>query len=121
MEKLNELCKLLKHYKDKELFVKNERIAIEQDIANLFPEKLEGSTSQKTETYKITVTNKLRRELDYDKYCKMYLLPEQQFVKLVPKINIRILRYVEKIMPDVVADCITTSSAKPHIKIEEIV
>ncbi len=48
-------------------------------------------------------------------------LPENMsFVDLKPTINLKNLRMLERIDPDVVAQCVTTKPAKPSIKIEGV-
>ena len=82
----------------------------------------EGSKSLASNRYKVTVSNKLDRKLDHDKYLTIKdTLPEKlQFVKYKPEINLTALRHLEAVDPSLVAMCITTKFAKPSISIKEV-
>jgi len=102
-----------------ESVAKNIRLKAEEKLfAAMNTKKLEGSTSKKIDGFKVTVTSKLSRKLDYEKYKALGL--SIGFVELKPVINVKALRVAERINTFAVAQCVTTKPGKPGIKIEEI-
>jgi len=118
---MKELCQKFLEAKAKESAAKAERITIEADlISAVNPAKLEGTETRATDGFKIKITNKLNRSLDYDRYLSLDLPHQMQFVDHKPTINLKTLRVVEKVDPALVAQCVTVKPAKPSIKIEEV-
>jgi len=104
-----------------EIVAKNLRLTAEKELlASLVCEKLEGVETFVTPKFKIKVTNKLTKKLDYDKYLALGLDDNTQFVDLKPSINIKRLLAMELFSPETVAACITTKPAKPSIKLEAV-
>jgi len=82
-------------------------------------QQVEGTKSLQHDLYKVSVSNKLTRKLDYELYQQLItpLLDAAQFVTLKPEIDLKKLRVAESIYPDIVAKVVTTKPAKPEIKI----
>lgn len=118
---MENLCRELLDAKAAEEFAKNRRISIENKIAALFdPFKLEGTETKKTGKYKISVTSKLTRKLDYEKYQALQLPENLGFVDFKPEINLKNLRMMERIDPAIVTQCVTVMPAKKSVKVEEV-
>ncbi len=117
---LESLCFKLASAKLDMISLKAEIAALEKEIISVFPEKLEGSQTKKTDGYKVTVTNKLLRKLDVEAYQAMDLPENAQFVDYKPTINISRMRAVEQLEPSIVEACVTIKPAKSSIKISEV-
>lgn len=118
---MKELCKRLIEAKLAEDAAKRSRIEAENALIAAFGEtKTEGSTTRTYGSYKVTVTKKVSRSLDFDAYRALNLPPDHQFVDMKPAINLKKLRLIEGIDPALVASCVTAKPAKPYVKIEEV-
>ncbi len=94
------------------------RVELEQlIIAQMKHTKLEGTTTRKEGGYKVTVTSKVTRQLDYDAYEALGLPEKLQFVDLKPTINLSRMRMIETIDPELVQKCITIKPAKTQVQI----
>ena len=114
---LKDLCEDLIAAKEYAAEAREEVLRIENEILDLTPEKLEGSQTLPVPGFKLTITSKLTRTLDYDAYMAI-ATPEKSFVDLKPSINLKNLRSVEMVDPAMVAKCVTTKPAKTAIKVE---
>ena len=95
-----------------------DRIEAEEAIIDMMNvTKWEGTTTKAIDGFKIAVTTKLTRKLDYDVYKTL----DFDFVDMVPKINLTKLREAEKNYPATVADCITSKPAKAAVKVTEVI
>lgn len=90
--------------------------AIIKEMGNL---KLEGTTTKEIENYKVSVTTKLTRTLDYDKYVALGLPKALQFVEFKPTINLNAYR-VASLAEPAIALCVTSKPAKTSVKVEVI-
>jgi len=118
---MKELCMKFMEAKAREAAAKEERLRAEAELlAAIKPEKIEGTETKATDGFKISVTTKLNRSLDYDRYQALELPENLAFVDLKPSINLKNLRMIERLDPALVAQCITTKPAKPSIKVEEV-
>ncbi len=97
------------------------RIAEIEDaiIKRLGDDKLEGAVTRHDSGFKVVVTYKLNRTLDYDAYEDLGLPESMQFVDLKPTINLARLRLVEEINPSLIQKCVTTRPGKTQIKITQ--
>ena len=113
----------IQHLKAQEGLLKIERQGLEAELAAMIGnDKLEGSKSVKFDGYKITVTNKLTRKLDYEAYQTIEeSLPEGvRCVDLKPTLNLKKLRALEAVDPSISAQFITTKPAKAAVTIKEV-
>lgn len=119
-EKLERLCTNLVMAKAAEDDAKTQRVAIETEIAQMLATGPEGTDKAEAGMYKVTVSSKLTRSLDYPAYCAIEKdLPEGvRFVDLKPSINLKKLRALEMVDPSIVSQCVTTKPAKPSVKVE---
>lgn len=100
--------------------VKEERTALENQLASLVATKDEGTDKKEFGPYKVTVTSKLTRTLDYPAYLALENdIPEGvRCVELEPKLNLTKLRSIDAVRPGFSAAFITSKPAKPAVKIE---
>jgi hypothetical protein len=119
-DKLEVLCHDLVTAKAAEDEAKERRTAIEGEIADMLATGPEGTDKAEAGIYKVTVSSKLTRSLDYPAYCAIEAdLPEGvRFVDLKPAINLKKLRALEMVDPTIVAQCVTTKPAKASVKVE---
>ena len=97
-----------------------QRVAAEEAIiAKMGNLKLEGTTTKEVENYKVTVTTKLTRTLDYDKYVALGLPKALQFVDFKPTINLAAYK-VASLADPTIALCVTSKPAKTSVKVEVI-
>ena len=115
---LQDLCEDLMAAKGYAEEAKKEVLRIENLILALAPEKLEGSQTLPVPGFKLTVTHKLTRTLDFDAYRALDLPENMQFVTLKPAIDLFKLRAIERLDPFLVAQCVTVKPAKTAIKVE---
>ena len=115
---LQDLCEDLMAAKGYMNEAKKEVLRIENLILDFAPEKLEGSQTLPTPGYKLTLTHKVSRKLDYDVYQALDLPENMQFVTLKPAIDLFKLRAIERLDPSLVAQCVTTKPAKTAVKVE---
>ena len=117
---LERLCTNLVAAKHAEGEAKRQRVVFEDEISSLIATKEEGTESVIAGFFKITVTSKLTRSLDYQAYLAIEDgLPEGiKCIDLKPSLNMKKLRALELIDPDFLAQFITTKPAKSSVKVE---
>ena len=106
--------------KTQERNIADQRKVLESKLAALIATKQEGTDTKKTEQFKITVTSKLSRSLDYSVYQGIEdTIPEGfRCVKMKPEIDLKKLRLMDDVKPGFSAQFITTKPATPAVKIE---
>lgn len=119
-KELEVLCNSLVFFKEKEEEYKAERVAAEAEIAAMLATKDEGTDKAEAGKYRVTVTSKLTRTLDYEAYLAIESgLPEGvRCVRLKPELDIKKLRALEMVDPDLPAHFVTTKPAKASVKVE---
>ena len=117
---IGNLCRHWQELKKREDEARRQRLEFEAEIFTLVPHKLEGTETTTEDGYKIVITTKLTRKLDYDAYQALDLPDNLSFVKFKPEIDLKRLRAIEMVDPAIVAKCVTSTLAKPSIKIEEV-
>ena len=118
---LKDLCSALTIAKAREQLAREEVLRIENEILATVPnKKLEGTDTFAADGFKVTLTSKLTRKLDFDSYLALNLPENLSFVDLSPKINLKKLRAIEMVDPAIVARCVTVSPAKTSVKVEEV-
>ena len=115
---MKKLCEFYLAAKAQEVSAKAIRLKAEEALIEVIGlKKLEGTETHATDGFKISVTSKLTRKLDFDSYVGLGL----DFVDMVPKINLANLRVYEKTNPELVAVCVTSKPAKTSIKVTEVI
>ena len=118
---MKDLCMKYMEAKAAEAAAKEERLRAEAELlAVVKPSKLEGTETKATDGFKVSITTKLNRSLDFDAYRAMDLPENMAFVDLKPSINLKSLRMIERLDPALVAQCVTVKPAKPSIKVQEV-
>jgi len=120
--KLEALCNSLTLFKNKEDEYKRARIELEEEITAMLATKDEGTDKAEAGQYRVTVTSKLTRVLDYEAYLAIESgLPEGvRCVRLKPELDIKRLRALEMVDPSLPAHFVTTKPAKASVKVEVI-
>jgi len=121
-EQIERLAGTILRLKEDENSIAKGRVAAEEELAALIATKDEGTDTAKTGMFKVSVTSKLNRTLDYEAYQAIESgLPEGvRCVDLKPSLNLKKLRALEMVDPALPATFITTKPAKPSVKIEVI-
>lgn len=117
---IGNLCQHWQELKRREEEARKQRLLFEADLLDLIPHKLEGTETTTADGYKISITTKLTRKLDFAAYKALALPDNLAFVTYKPEIDLKKLRAVEMVDPALVALCVTSSPAKASIKIEEV-
>lgn len=121
VQDMRDLCITLHNAKMREKSAKEERLQAEANLLAAFsPQAVEGTENKETDGFKISVSSKLTRKLDYKAYQELNLPDNLSFVDLKPNINLKNLRATDRLDPALSAYCVTTKSAKPSIKVQEI-
>ena len=115
---LNKLATDFIKLKKKERELKEKVLKLEEEIANSMNLKLEGTTTTETNIFKISVTTKITRKLDYDAFLSLGVPEAQSFVELKPQLNLTLFRAYSLFEPEKAASCVTSSPAKTSIKVE---
>jgi hypothetical protein len=100
------------------------RLKIETEIVAAFEVKDEGSTTHKTDAYKVTLTQPVTRSLDADKWneVKDRLPSNMHPVKIELKADAAGMKYLAKNEPVLwasVAEAFTTKAGKIGVKVEK--
>jgi hypothetical protein len=119
---LNNLCLDLLILKKSEKEIADLRIVTENKIAAMVATKEEGTDKADTDKYKVTVTSKLTRTLDDAAYfaIEQAIPTHLRPVYYKPTIDLKILRQLEVVSPDLIPGFVTTKAAKAQIKIDEV-
>ena len=124
MEKtINDYIKALQYSKVMEEYYRNDRIKQEKAIIKAIDTdtRLEGSKTYGIDRIKVKIIKKMSYSLDFEAYEAMHFLPEFQFVKMKPAIDLKKLKEVEEDFKKEVAECITKKPAKTAVTIEKII
>lgn len=123
---IDPLCQQWRDAKRAEDQAKKTRTDIEQQLIEALAfNKPEGSQTLKTETFKVTLTGKLNRKLDTNKWelIKASIPPNLNPVEesISYKVIDKGIRYLEANEPETfkqIAPCLTTTPAKTAVKVE---
>jgi hypothetical protein len=118
-------CQAYREAKANEESARNARLASEERILSLVGVKEEGTTTIKTEWFKVATVGNLTRTLLVDELPKVQGLIDQriyeQVIKYEPKLSVSGLKAVATANPDayrVLLSAVTTKPAKPTVKVE---
>ena len=108
--------------KDREDAARAQRQELEARLAGMIATKDEGADKAEAGRYRITVTSKLNRALDYEAYRALEAeIPEGlRCVRMKPEIDLAKLRAMDLARPGFSARFVTTKPAKASVKIEEM-
>ena len=122
ISQLEDLCTDLLILKRAEDEAKKLRVEQENRIAAMIATKTEGADKTEAGRYKITVTSKLTRTLDYPAFqaIESDIPAHIKPVVMKPDIDLKQLRKLEEVMPELVPHFVTSKPAKPQVKVEII-
>lgn len=118
---LQSYAKEILELKAQEEMMKARRYMLETRIGKMVATADEGTDKAEAGRYRITITSKLIRTLDYETYLTLEAqIPETlRPVRMKPEIDLKVLRAMDMAKPGFSAQFITTKPAKPYVKIEE--
>ena len=118
-------CQAYREGKANEELARNARLSAEERILSLVGVKEEGTTTVKTEWFKVATVGNLTRTLLVDELPKVQGLIDQriyeQVIKHEPKLSVSGLKAVATANPDayrVLLAAVTTKPAKATVKVE---
>jgi hypothetical protein len=86
--------------KNQEVAANKRRLEIEEEILSLVTSKTEGSESYQVGPYKVTLTGRLNRKVDWDMLPKLGIPQEMLPLKHKPELDLKGLRYLESNEPE---------------------
>ena len=121
-QELQAYAKEILQLKNQEVALKERRGMLEGQLAAMVATADEGTDRAEAGRYRITVTSKLNRALDYDAYQALEAqIPEGlRCVRMKPELDLAKLRAMDLARPGFSAQFVTTKPAKPAVKIEEL-
>jgi hypothetical protein len=102
------------------------RLAAEQSLIDVIGLKDEGTKSQKTDWYKVSITQTLNRKLRSDYGAQLEDLDpaiQNQIIRVKPALDVAALKRLATSDPDayrIACRAIETAPAKPSVKVERI-
>lgn len=122
IETIDKYADKILELKERESELADMRKELESELAAAIAMQDEGTDTEKTSRYKITVTSKLTRTLDYPAYLAIENdIPEGvRCVRMKPELDLKKLRAMEMVRPGFSAQFVTTKPAKPSVKVEVI-
>ena len=87
--------------KNQEVAANKRRLEIEEEILSLVTSKTEGSESYQVGPYKVTLTGRLNRKVDWDMLPKLGIPQEMLPLKHKPELDLKGLRYLESNEPEI--------------------
>jgi hypothetical protein len=87
--------------KNQEVAANKRRLEIEEEILSLVTSKTEGSESYQVGPYKVTLTGRLNRKVDWDMVEKLGVPSALNPVKHKPELDLKGLRYLESNEPEI--------------------
>lgn len=87
--------------KNEEIAANKRRIEIEEELLSFLTSKTEGSESHQIGPYKVTLTGRLNRKVDWDMVEKLGVPSALSPVKHKPELDLKGLRYLESNEPEI--------------------
>jgi len=109
--------------KAEEAAANKRRVAIEEQIVALTGKRDEGSQTHEAEGFKVTVTGKVSRKMDWDKWeqVKSQIAPNLHPVKFKPELDEKGVKYLQANEPEIYALLpIEVKPAKTAIEVKAI-
>ena len=85
--------------KNEEVAANKRRIEIEEEVLSFLTSKIEGAESHQVGPYKVTLTGRLNRKVDWDFVQKLGIPENMLPVKQKPELDLKGLRYLENNEP----------------------
>jgi len=106
--------------KKEEVQANKKRVGIEDELIALLGAKEEGSETHDVEDFKIAITGRLNRKVDWDVFDKLGIPTEVQPVKVKRELDLKGLRYLEDNEPSTykkLAKAMTVEPAKTSVTV----
>jgi len=123
MSELQKLCADWLAAKKAEAAANKQRLAIEEAIVTLTGKKDEGSKTHDTDGFKVTVTGKVTRKLDWEKWeqVKGQIHPNLWPIKMKPELDEKGVKWLQQNEVEIYALLpITVTPAKTAIEVKAI-
>jgi hypothetical protein len=120
---LEELCADWLEAKTREQKANADRVAVEQKIEALTGKKDEGSQTHEAGTFKVTVTGKVTRKMDWDKWATVRdsIPAELHPVKMKPELDERGVKWLRDNRPDLYERLpIEVKTAKTAVEVKTV-
>ena len=86
--------------KNEEIAANKRRLELEEELLSFITSKTEGSESHQIGPYKVTLTGKLNRKVEWDMIPKLGIPQEMLPLKQKPELDLKGLRYLESNEPE---------------------
>lgn len=86
--------------KNEEIAANKRRVEIEEELLSFLTSKTEGSESHQIGPYKVTLTGRLNRKVDWDMLPKLGIPEDMLPLKHKPELDLKGLRYLESNEPE---------------------
>lgn len=106
--------------KKAEIEANKKRVDIEDELIALLGAKTEGSETHNIDDFKIAITGRLNRKMDWDVFDKLNIPADMQPVKIKREIDLKGLRYIEDNEPTIykkLAKAMTVEPAKTSVTV----
>lgn len=106
--------------KKEEIEANKKRVGIEDELIALLGAKEEGSETHNIEDFKIAITGRLNRKVDWDVFDKLGISADMQPVKMKRELDLKGLRYLEDNEPAIykkLAKAMTVEPAKTSVTV----
>lgn len=87
--------------KNQEIAANKRRIEIEEELLSFLTSKTEGSESHQIGPYKVTLTGRFNRKVDFDLLPKLGIPENLLPLKYKPELELKGLRYLESNEPEI--------------------
>ena len=106
--------------KNEEIAANKRRIEIEEELLSFLTSKTEGSESHQIGPYKVTLTGRLNRKVDWDMLPKLGIPEDMLPLKHKPELDLKGLRYLESNEPEtykIFSRAMTVEPAKTSVTV----
>ena len=106
--------------KKEEIAANKRRLEIEEEILSHLTSKDEGSESHQIGPYKVTLTGRLNRKVDFDMLPKLGISEDMLPLKQKPELDLKGLRYLESNEPEtykIFCEALTIEPAKTSVTV----
>lgn len=106
--------------KKAEIKANKDRVDLEEELIALLGAKEEGSETHNIDDFKIAITGRLNRKVDWDVFDKLGIPVDLQPVKIKRELDLKGLRYLEDNEPSIykkLAKAMTVEPAKTSVTV----
>lgn len=106
--------------KKAEIKANKDRVDLEDELIALLGAKEEGSETHNIDDFKIAITGRLNRKVDWDVFDKLCIPSDMQPVKVKRELDLKGLRYLEDNEPTIykkLAKAMTVEPAKTSVTV----